>query len=568
MIMFASQSHQQGFQHHVRSSGHDVERLCQTGQLILFDAAETLTQFMVHDSPNPNLFMFHIGNTIDSLRKSSFNGHVRAYSELVDLLWKQGRPLATIALESFWNEICAEHPLSLLCGYFLNAVSPEDNKPVSGLHSNAITWGREFDNIRIPHENADEIALLRRQTAALEDEVAHRKRLEIALRQSLSERVRAEKALQASQQELADFIENAADGFHWLSADGVILAANQAELNLLGYSSEEYVGHSITEFHLDPEVAADILARIQRNEPIRAFEVRLRAKDGTIKHLLVHLSTLFQNGEFVHSRCLTRDITDRKKLEDELRLENEDYLRTVRFSEKFVGILGHDLRNPLSAITTGASLLKRRGESEKVVKIANRILNSAGRMGRMIDQVLDFTRIRLGQGIPIQPRHADLMELCRLAMDEFENTTPLRRIVMTSRGDTTGMWDAERLVQLVSNLLGNALTHGDPGLHVTVSCDGTLPALVRLDIHNTGTVPAELIPVLFEPFRSGLNAKQERSNGLGLGLFISQQIAIAHTGTIQVISSEENGTHLIVNLPRDAQTMLYGFKQGTLRGAS
>ncbi len=408
---------------------------------------------------------------------------------------------------------------------------------------------------------------LRRRTAALQNEVEQRERLEAALRQARVERVRAEKAMQESQQELADFIESSADGLRWVAADGVILAANQAELELLGYTKDEYVGHNIAEFHVDSEVAVDILARLKRNETIRAYEMGLRARDGSIKHVLLHSNVFMRDGEFVHSRCLTRDISDRKKLEEDLRRQNEDLLRTVRFSEMFVGILGHDLRNPLSAIMTGASLLQRRGESEKVIKTSSRILNSAGRMGRMIDQVLDFTRIRLGRGIPIKPQRADLAEICRIAIDEFDNTAPTRRIAFVSSGDTTGVWDADRIVQLVSNLLGNALTHGDPALQVAISCDGTLPSPVQLDVHNTGTVPADLLPVLFDPFRSGTPEKQERSNGLGLGLFISQQIAFAHSGTIHATSSEEDGTHLIVRLPRDLAAP--GFtRQDSARGVS
>ena len=579
LIAYVTQSHRQGFKRHLRSNGHDVEALCRTGQLAFFDVAEAVTRFMVRDGPDADLFRSHIGSAIDVLRLGSRNGRVRAYSEMLDLLWKQGNQHATVALETLWNDLSATSSFSLLCCCFLNAyrrsdllpqdLAPEDYRRLRGLHSHTMGSSIDLQDTNSAHENADEMVLLRHRTAALDNEVEHGKQLEAALRQALAERARAEKAMRQSQQELADFIENAADGFHWVAADGVILAANRAELELLGYSRDEYVGHNIAEFHLDPEAAIDILARLKRNETIRAYEMRLRAKDGAIKHVLLHSSSFVRDGEVVHSRCLTRDITDRKKLEDELRCQNEDLLRTVRFSEMFVGILGHDLRNPLSAIMTGASLLQRRGESEKVVKTASRILSSAGRMGRMIDQVLDFTRIRLGRGIPIQPRRADLAEICRVAIDEFENTTPKRRIAFVSRGDTAGSWDADRIVQLVSNLLGNALTHGDPALPVTVSCDGTAPFFVQLDVHNAGTVPADLIPVLFEAFRTGSNEKQERSHGLGLGLFISQQIAFAHSGTIHVTSSEEDGTHLIVRLPRDFPAAVPGLsRQGAVGGAS
>jgi PAS domain S-box-containing protein len=398
----------------------------------------------------------------------------------------------------------------------------------------------------------DELHRLQQRALVLENELEHRKRLEQALRAALGERERAEVALRESQEELLDFFQNAEEGFHWVGPDGMILAANRAELALLGFSKDEYIGHHIAEFHADPEVIADILARLGRNETLKEYQARLRCKDGSIKHVLIHSSVLFRNGEFVHTRCFTRDITDRKRLEDELRRQNEDLTRTVRFSEMFVGILGHDLRNPLSAIATAASLLGRRADSDKVAKPATRILNSAGRMARMIDQLLDFTRIRLGKGIPVEQRQTDLAEVCRLAVDELESTREIPPVRLTTTGDPIGLWDADRLLQLTSNLLSNALAHGSGPQPVAICVDGRDRNWVVLEVQNAGLVPPEVMPVLFEPFRSRANEKQARSGGLGLGLFISQQIALAHAGTIDVLSSETEGTRLRVRLPRSS----------------
>lgn len=236
--------------------------------------------------------------------------------------------------------------------------------------------------------------------------------------------------------------------------------------------------------------------------------------------------------------------------QEELKRQNEDLSRTVRFSEMFVGMLGHDLRNPLSAITTAASLLKKRADSEKVAKPASRILNSAGRMGRMIDQVLDFTRIRLGKGIPVQRREVDLLEICRMAIDELDATPNPRPVEFRWAGGCTGQWDSDRLLQMISNLVGNALTHGRAPDPVSVHVDGGDPDVVVLEVHNAGVVPAETLPTLFEPFGINPNGRTERSHGLGLGLFIGQQIVQAHEGTIEVTSSEEAGTRFVVRLPR------------------
>jgi two-component system, sensor histidine kinase and response regulator len=256
-------------------------------------------------------------------------------------------------------------------------------------------------------------------------------------------------------------------------------------------------------------------------------------------------------------QALQEALSQRRLVEDalrasqeELKRQNEDLSRTVRFSEMFVGMLGHDLRNPLSAITTAASLLRKRADSDKVAKPAARILNSAGRMGRMIDQVLDFTRIRLGKGIPVERRELDLVETCRLAVDELDATASTRPVELRWAGGCVGHWDGDRLLQMISNLVGNALTHGRAPDPVSVHVDGMDPTFVALEVHNAGVVPEGALPTLFEPFGTNPNGRSERSHGLGLGLFIGQQIVQAHGGTIEVTSSEEAGTKFVVRLPR------------------
>ncbi len=133
---------------------------------------------------------------------------------------------------------------------------------------------------------------------------------------SIAERKQAEKARRQSQRELADFFENASVGLHWLGPDGTILRVNQAELNLLGYSREEYVGHHIAEFHADPDVLADFLRQLAAGEALRDYEARMRCKDGTIKHVLIDSSVRWEDSRFIHTRCFMRDITDRKRSEE------------------------------------------------------------------------------------------------------------------------------------------------------------------------------------------------------------------------------------------------------------
>ena len=225
--------------------------------------------------------------------------------------------------------------------------------------------------------------------------------------------------------------------------------------------------------------------------------------------------------------------------------------RTVHFNEMFTGMLGHDLRNPLGAIMTAAQLALTRGGDERLLKPLSRIVTSGTRMARMIDQLLDFTRVRVGAGIPIERKRVALEPLLGQVLDELEDALPSSRLQLECRGDLTGTWDGDRLLQVFSNLLANAAQHGIALAGVRVDVDGRDEAQVQIDVHNMGAIPAQLLPRLFEPMTGG-EGRRDRAQGLGLGLFISREIVKAHGGSIEVSSSEAAGTTFRVSLPRTA----------------
>ncbi|MEX0717668.1 MAG: PAS domain S-box protein [Planctomycetaceae bacterium] len=147
-----------------------------------------------------------------------------------------------------------------------------------------------------------------------------------AIDRDITARLEVERRLRRSEEELSDFFENAAVGLHWVGLDGTILRANQAELDLLGYSRDEYVGRHITEFHADRDNIDDILDRLLRGEVIQNREARLRRKDGSLCDVLIDTSGFWEDGRFVHSRCFTRDVSERKRAEQQLR-DSEERLR-------------------------------------------------------------------------------------------------------------------------------------------------------------------------------------------------------------------------------------------------
>ncbi len=146
--------------------------------------------------------------------------------------------------------------------------------------------------------------------------------------EQLPKEVHTLEELRRREHELADFIENAPVGLHWVAADGTVLWANQAELDLLGYTREEYIGRHIAEFHADEDVINDILSRLTKNETLHGYEARLRCKDGSIRHVLISSNVRREDGAFIHTRCFTRDITERKRTEEALR-DKEEQLRAV-----------------------------------------------------------------------------------------------------------------------------------------------------------------------------------------------------------------------------------------------
>ncbi|WNG34475.1 PAS domain-containing protein [Archangium violaceum] len=240
------------------------------------------------------------------------------------------------------------------------------------------------------------------------------------------------------------------------------------------------------------------------------------------------------------------DITERKQQEERLR-------QTAEFRERFLGVVSHDLRNPLNAILLSANtLLRLEGIPATHTKVVRRIVTSGERMARMIGELLDFTRGRLGGGIPIHPRPTNLRHLCRHVLEELEISHPGRELRLAADGHFLGEWDPDRLAQLVGNLGKNALDYSpaETPVDFTLQDEGDTVSVV---VHNEGRpIPRKLMTGIFEPFRRAVEGDAHPTSGLGLGLFIVQQIAEAHGGSVEVHSHEGDGTTFTVRLPRHA----------------
>jgi len=235
------------------------------------------------------------------------------------------------------------------------------------------------------------------------------------------------------------------------------------------------------------------------------------------------------------------------------------YTRRVDQSrDLFLAILSHDLRNPLNSITVSAAAISEFGGPDpETIGCAAQIVTSAEVMARMIGDLLDYTRTRLGAGMPVSPAPMDLGVLCRELFDQFRTAHPRRVIRYAADGDLRGDWDADRLRQAISNVLGNAVQHGDADAPIDLRATGE-PLQVVVEVHNGGApIPPGEVPKIFDPLVRGSGAKTPRANrpgSIGLGLYIAREIARSHGGRIDVTSAVGAGTTFTIRLPRHGTT--------------
>jgi signal transduction histidine kinase len=231
--------------------------------------------------------------------------------------------------------------------------------------------------------------------------------------------------------------------------------------------------------------------------------------------------------------------------------------RVDQARDMFLAILSHDLRNPLNAIAmTAQSVPHLAGDPAEALECSHQIVRSVTVMERMISDLLDYTRTRLGAGIPIRPAPFDLAELGRELFQEYRAAFPGRDIAFRAAGDLRGLWDFDRIRQAISNLMGNALQHGSEDFPVVLSLRGEA-ADVFIEVHNGGEpIPPGEWPRIFDPLVRGSSAAHPRKNrpgSIGMGLYIAREVAKSHGGQVKVSSSREEGTAFTLRLPREAQ---------------
>jgi PAS domain S-box-containing protein len=299
----------------------------------------------------------------------------------------------------------------------------------------------------------------------------------------------------------------------------------------------------------DRERVIEAVKRSQTPESGGEYNIEYRLvglNNGVERWVAVQGRTFFDaEGRGVRMIGTVIDISDRKRAEA-ARIEE------LAFRDRFLGALSRYLRTPLTSVTLAASALSHHGHlTPRQRKNVERIVASARRMARTIDDLLDLTRSRFGGSMMIAPRPGDLHVICKGAVDELKVVHPSAPIRLDLRGSGEGLWDPERLAQMVTNLVQNAIDYAERGSPVQVAVRPRAGDML-IEVHNYGpAIAPERLKTLFDPFRHGhVAGRASLGRGLGLGLFIASQIARAHGGEIEIESDAARGTRFTARLPR------------------
>jgi PAS domain S-box-containing protein len=359
----------------------------------------------------------------------------------------------------------------------------------------------------------------------------------------ITDRRRIAAALAEGEARKSAILDAALDCVVTIDDNSRVLEWNPASERTFGIPRAQALGRELPELIIPPELREAHRRGVERylatgKGPLigRRVEIEGMRADGSRIPVELAITAIEVGGKRTFTAYL-RDLTDRREAERE--------------REELIGILSHDLRNPVAVVTTSAEyLLKQGGLNDKQVRTLARISNGAERANRMIRDLLDLTRSRHGGGLPVNRRPVDAYLVARHVAEELEVVNPDRKIAIEALGDTRGEWDPDRLAQLVQNLVSNALTYGDAAEPVKVIVRGQ-GEHVDLEVSNRGpAIPPAVLPHLWEPFRRGAaQGEGTRGAGLGLGLYIVQQIVKSHGGSATV-RSDERETAFSIRLPR------------------
>jgi sigma-B regulation protein RsbU (phosphoserine phosphatase) len=368
-----------------------------------------------------------------------------------------------------------------------------------------------------------------------------------------------------------ELYESAPCGLLVAASGGLLLRANATACGWLGYPVEELVGKRRLQDLLTAGgrifFATHLQPLIRLQSSVSEVKLEMRRRDGKPVPVIVNIAErtvedtlLWQVALFIAEdrHKYERELMAQRRRAEDLHaqhMKDEEELSQARaqaevraqFAEQLVGVVSHDIRNPLSVIHMSAAMLQKGLSPAQQATVVARIERSVGRVQHLVSDLLDFTEARLGRGLRVQPRPVDLHQSLAESVGELAVAFPDRAIRHEPVGPGECRADPDRIAQAVGNLVGNAVNHGAADQPVTVRSEGGDDRF-RITVHNHGpAIPAAQMPLLFEPMVRGADVLAQ---GVGLGLFIVREIAAAHGGNVRATSSPVDGTAFTIELPR------------------
>jgi PAS domain S-box-containing protein len=370
------------------------------------------------------------------------------------------------------------------------------------------------------------------------------------LTQEVHRRRQTEKRLEQSERRLRTVIDTLPVGVWVVDERGHILSGNPASLRIWGaehlVGPERYADYQAWWADTGQRLTAEdwaVTRAVTRGVVTLGELLRIRTFDGKDKYILNSAAPLLDmEGRIVGAIALNEDVTERKRVEDELR-------QALELQEQLIGIVSHDVRSPLSVVVMSTQQLRQFELDVRTRKVIDRLDRAGRRIEQVVKLLLDFTRARGGKGIPVQPQPLSLRELCARVVDELKAAHPQRTVELHGT-PAWGEGDPARLFQVVANLVENAFKYGTVARPVTITTR-ELDDELQIEVHNEGRpIPEELLPRLFEPFSRGAQTEETVKLSLGLGLYIVREIMRAHGGSVEVRSTADEGTTFTLRLPR------------------
>jgi PAS domain S-box-containing protein len=542
-VYVGTEAHRVRLEKNLSDQGVDLDKLLKEGRFVSGDASQVLSTFMLNEWPDEALFTRAIEGILARVTKPR---DVRVFGEMVALLWADGSRQAAVRLEELWNGFMKTHALSLCCAYPLHSFGSDADASlflkVCAQHTPVLP-AESYTALNTEAERLRAISLLQQKARVLDAEKAGRKE--------------AEESLHLRQKELADFIENAVEGLQQVGSDGKIRWANPAQLKLLGYSASDYIGHELVDFYLDRKRFGEFWDRLMRGEIIYDFQAALRCKNGSIKHVLIHSSGFWEGGRFLYTRCFIRDVTERVELERELKIRLAELAQADQRKNEFLAMLGHELRNPLSAVLDAIATAQLDGtRRDRALTIARR---QTDQLAGLVDDLLDVGRITQGR-IALKKEALRVGSIVKQAVEEAQclvepGQHQLSVRISSGAEDAVIEADPARMRQVITNLIHNASKFTPPGGRIDVLAERTDNQII-FRVRDSGIgISRDLLPRVFDLFTQAERSLERSHGGLGIGLTIVKRLVEMHGGRVQAHSAGPGmGSEFEVHLPVAAMT--------------